>query len=80
LRESAPGVGEHLYEKKDMRKKNLARYQVIKRDGVDVLVSDWLAPALRGVKVSIKRFLFFKHLSVDLEPAGGHFHGPACRH
>ena len=52
-------------------RRNTRNYQVVRRDGVEVLVSNALAPHVRGIHMDVKRFLFMTSLKAELELQNG---------
>ena len=59
------------------RKKSIKGYQVVRQNGVDILVSYNLAQVARSIHVGLKRFLFLRSFSIEVEPKDDHIHGPA---
>ena len=52
-------------------RRNTRSYQVVQRDGVEVLVSNALAPHVRSIHMDVKRFLFMTSLKAELELQNG---------
>ena len=52
-------------------KRNISNYQVVKQDGVEVLVSNALAPYIRQIDLDCKKFLFMHKLNAKLEMQDG---------
>ena len=49
----------------------MSRYHVVGLDGVEVLVSQNLAPSLRHLYIDLKKFLFFRSLTAAAELSDG---------
>ena len=52
-------------------KRNTSNYQVVRQDGVEVLVSNALAPYIRQIELDCKKFLFMHKLKAALEMQNG---------
>ncbi len=52
-------------------RRNTTNYRVVERDGVEVLVSNALAPHVRNIHLDIKRFFFMTSLKAELELQNG---------
>ncbi len=52
-------------------RRNTRNYQAVERDGVEVLVSNALAPHVRSIHMEVKRFLFMSSLKAELELQSG---------
>ena len=63
-----------------LKRKNTSKYGTLEHQGVRVLVSPLLAHSVRSVHIGMRRALLWKSFSIQVEPIGEHFHGPACRH
>ncbi len=63
-----------------LKRKNLSRYNLERRYGIDVLVAPFLMQAARVITLDYRRGLLRRKLDVTVEPRSDHFHGPACRH
>jgi hypothetical protein len=63
-----------------LKGKNLAPYQRLRRDGLQVLLAPVLNSQAAVIELSVRRVLLRKTLSVYVEPRGDHFHAPSCRH
>lgn len=63
-----------------LQRKNVSKYQKAVHQGVQLMVSPTLVQQARSVYVGLKRFLFWTQHTVEAEPLGGHFHGPARTH
>ena len=59
-----------------LRKKSTANYQLVRYDGIEVLVSHSLARKVGSIHLDLSRFMFWKSLSVEAEAIGSHVHGP----
>ena len=59
-----------------LRGKNIAGYQRVSQDGVEVLIAPSLAGMSESIDLRLKRFLMFKSLSVDVT-VKGHQHSLA---
>jgi hypothetical protein len=51
--------------------RNTRNYHAVQRDGVEVLVSNALAPHVRSIHMEVKRFLFMSSLKAELELQNG---------
>ncbi|MCH7653436.1 MAG: hypothetical protein IIB14_07150 [Chloroflexi bacterium] len=51
--------------------RNTRNYQVVRQDGVEVLVSNALAPYIRRIDLECKKFLFMHKLKATLEMRNG---------
>ncbi len=51
--------------------RNTKNYQVVRQDGVEVLVSNALAPYIRQIELDCKKFLFMHKLKAELEMQNG---------
>jgi Fe-S cluster assembly iron-binding protein IscA len=51
-------------------RRNTSNYQVVKQDGVEVLVSKALAPFIDGLRIDTKQWLFMRSLKVQLDLQG----------
>ena len=51
--------------------RNTRNYQTIRQDGVEVMVSNTLAPYIRQIDLDCKKFLFMHHLKAQLELTNG---------
>lgn len=63
-----------------LKRKNLAPYEHIERDGVEVLVARILTQQARRITIDARRWLLWRSLVADAEPHDDHFHSGACRH
>ena len=52
-------------------KRNTSNYQVVRQDGVELLVSNALAPYIRQIDVDCNKFLFMHKLKAQLEMQNG---------
>ena len=52
-------------------RRNTTNYRVVQGDGVEVLVSNALAPHVRSIHMDVKRFLFMTSLKAELELQNG---------
>ena len=52
-------------------RRNTRNYQAVQRDGVEVLVSNALAPHVRTIRMEVKRSLFMSSLKAELELQNG---------
>ena len=52
-------------------RRNTRNYHVVQWDGVEVLVSNALAPHVRSIHMDVKRFLFMTSLKAELELQNG---------
>ncbi len=52
--------------------RNTSRYHSIVQEGVEVLVSDALAPYVENIKIDCKKFLFVKRMQALLELNNGY--------
>lgn len=52
--------------------RNTSRYHSIVQEGVEVLVSDALAPYVENIKIDCKKFLFVKRMRALLELNNGY--------
>ncbi len=52
-------------------RRNTRNYHVVQSDGIEVLVSNALAPHLRSIHMDVKRFLFMSSLKAKLELQNG---------
>ena len=53
-------------------KRNTARYQKLAHEGVEVLVSDVLAPHVENIELDCKKFLFLNRMRALLELNNGY--------
>ena len=60
-----------------LKKKNTASYHVLRREGVEFLLSPTLARRVESIHLDLSRFMFRKTFSVEAEPKGGHVHTAA---
>ena len=51
--------------------RNTGKYQVVRKDGVEVLVSNALAPYISEIALDCKKFLFMHRLKAELEMQNG---------
>ena len=51
--------------------RNTRNYQIVRQDGVEVLVSNALAPYIRQVALDCKKFLFMHKLKAELVMQNG---------
>ena len=59
-----------------LKNKSTAGYQMVRQDDVELLVSPVLARNVKSIHVGLKRFLFLKFWSIQLEPLSDHVHAP----
>ena len=52
-------------------RRNVSRYHVVRLEGVEILVSQDLAPSLRHLNIDMKKFLFFRNLTAAAELSNG---------
>ncbi len=52
-------------------RRNTRNYHVVQGEGVEVLVSNALAPHVRSIQMDVKRFLFMSSLTAELELQNG---------
>ena len=52
-------------------KRNTKNYQIVRQDGVEVLVSNALAPYIRRIDLECKKFLFMHELKATLKMRNG---------
>ncbi len=52
-------------------RRNTRNYHVVQWDGVEVLVSNALAPHVRSIHMEVKKFLFMSSLKAELELQNG---------
>ncbi len=52
-------------------KRKTGNYQIVRQDGVEVLVSNALAPYIRRIDLDCKKFLFMHKLKATLEMRNG---------
>ena len=52
-------------------RRNTSRYQRVRQDGVELLVSPDLFRHATSISVEMKKFLFFKHLKAQVELSNG---------
>ena len=57
-----------------LKGKNTSRYQVLRQDGVEILVAFGLGRYARRIHLDMKKFLAWKSFDVAIEPK--HNHGP----
>ncbi len=57
-----------------LKGKNTSRYQVVRQDGVEILVAFGLPRFAKSVHLGMKSFLFWKSFAVNIDPK--HVHGP----
>ncbi len=53
------------------RRRNTSGYQVVRQEGVELLVSPNLAKHSRQLSVELKEFWFFRHLKAEAELTNG---------
>ena len=63
-----------------LRKKTTAGYQFLRQNGVEIMVALALPRVAKDIHVGLKKFLFLKSFSIQVESKEGHAHGPACKH
>ena len=63
-----------------LKRKRTDHYQMMRQGDVRFLVAPVLARNAKRLHVGLKRTLFWKSWSVQIEPLKDHFHGPSCRH
>ncbi len=51
--------------------RNTRNYQIVRQDGVEVLVSNALAPYIRQIELDCKKFLFMYKLKAELVMQNG---------
>ena len=51
--------------------RNTTNYQIVRQDGVEVLVSNALAPYIRQIELDCKKFLFMHRLKAELVMQNG---------
>ncbi len=51
--------------------RNTGNYQVVRQDGVEVLVSNALAPYIHQIELDCKKFLFMRKLKAELVMQNG---------
>ena len=56
--------------------KSTKGYLVMRERDVRVLVAGVLSTSAARAKITLKRFLIWKSIAVELEPIGDHFHSP----
>ena len=52
-------------------RRNTRNYEVVRQDGVELLVSRVLSPHVRNVDIDLSRFLMFRSLKARLELTDG---------
>lgn len=52
-------------------RRNISSYQVVQQDGVEILISDTLAPYIMNLEMDCKRVLFMNRLKAKLELSNG---------
>lgn len=52
-------------------RRNISSYQVVQQDGVEILISDTLAPYITNLEMDCKRVLFMNRLKAKLELSNG---------
>ena len=52
-------------------RRNTRNYEVVRQDGVELLVSKVLSPHVRNLDIDLSRFLMFRSLKARLELANG---------
>ena len=52
-------------------RRDVSKYHVVKQEGVEILVSQDLAPSLRHLYIDRKKFLFFRNLTAGVELSNG---------
>ena len=52
-------------------KRNISQYQLIRQDGVELLVAPGLARQASNLSIDLKKFLFFNHLKAVVEFSNG---------
>ncbi|PKB84250.1 MAG: hypothetical protein BZY88_00540 [SAR202 cluster bacterium Io17-Chloro-G9] len=52
-------------------RRDVSKYHVVKQEGIEVLVSQDLAPSLRRLYIDLKKFLFFRNLTAAVELSNG---------
>lgn len=51
--------------------RDTGNYQKFEQDGIELLVSNALAPHIREIALDCKKFLFFNRLKADMELSNG---------
>ena len=54
-----------------VRRRNTASYQMVRQDGIELLVSPDLAKASRHLSIDLKQFLIFRNLKAQAELTNG---------
>ena len=54
-------------------RRNIARYQSLAQEGIEVLVSEALAPYVSNIELDCKKFLFVNRMRALLELNDGYF-------
>ena len=57
-------------------RRNTSRYQRVRQDGVELLVSPDLSRHASNISIELKRFLFLNHLKAEVELTNGLILGP----
>ncbi len=52
-------------------RRNTSKYQCVRQDGVELLVSPDLSRNASNILIELKRFLFFNHLKAEVELTNG---------
>ena len=60
-----------------LKGKNLSSYQSADLEDISILLSRTLATWASSIRISVRRFLFWSSLGVDVLPLRPHVHGAA---
>jgi hypothetical protein len=59
-----------------LKGKNLAPYQRMRRDGLQVFLTPVLSSQSAVIELTVRRVLLRKAITARVEPRGDHFHAP----